>query len=114
MHGNHIPPQQLPQVHSLYKLPLAASLPLRTPAPPAAHSHWPCLTFLLYLPTSTLLLKLLLPETPLPPLPGGRVPFTCRPLWEPPLTSQDAPPSPRHEGRSPWPWGRPGDWQCQG
>lgn len=64
MHGNHIPSQQLPQVHSLYKLPLAASLPLRTPAPPAAHSHWPCLTFLLYLPTSTLLLKLLMPETP--------------------------------------------------
>lgn len=73
MHGNHIPPQQLPQVHSLYKLPLAASLPLRTPAPPAAHSHWPCLTFLLYLPTSTLLLKLLLPETP-PSSAAGR---TC-------------------------------------
>ena len=83
----------------------------------AAHSYWPCLTFFLYLPTSTLLLKLLLPETPLHPLPGERVLLTGRPLWEPPLTSQDTPPSlhcPRHEGRTPWPWGWPGDWQCQG
>ena len=88
-----------------------------TPAPMAAHSYWPCLTFFLYLPTSTLLLKLLLPETPLHPLPGERVLLTGRPLWEPPLTSQDTPPSlhcPRHEGRTPWPWGWPGDWQCQG